>query len=97
MPKTPTSKSKSRANYDADNLTVLEGLEPVRLRPGMYTDTESPFHILAEVIDNAVDEALDGSCRQIDVYYLEDGGFRVSDNGRGIPPPNAPTDWLERD
>ncbi len=73
-------------SYTAENLAVLEGLDPVRRRPGMYTDTESPFHLLAEVVDNAVDEALDGHCTQISVRFLPDNGFCVEDNGRGIPP-----------
>lgn len=73
------------AEYSADQFTVLKGLEPVRLRPGMYTRTDSPTHILQEVIDNAADEALAGHATEISVIVHDDGSITVADNGRGIP------------
>lgn len=71
--------------YDAGSLEVLEGLEPVRKRPGMYTETTRPNHLAQEVIDNSVDEAMAGHCNRIDVVLHEDGAIEVSDNGRGMP------------
>ncbi len=71
--------------YDADSVRVLRGLEPVRARPGMYTRTDSPTHIVQEVIDNAADEALGGHATHISVTVFKDGAVEVSDNGRGIP------------
>ncbi len=71
--------------YDADSVKVLRGLEPVRARPGMYTRTDSPTHIVQEVIDNAADEALGGHATNIRVTIFKDGAVEVSDNGRGIP------------
>ncbi len=71
--------------YDADSVKVLRGLEPVRARPGMYTRTDSPTHIVQEVIDNAADEALGGHATHIHVSVFKDGAVEVSDNGRGIP------------
>ncbi|MBR2252119.1 MAG: type IIA DNA topoisomerase subunit B [Neisseriaceae bacterium] len=70
--------------YDESSVTVLKGLEPVKERPGMYTRTENPTHIIQEVIDNAADEALGGFASEICVEICPDGGIEVSDNGRGI-------------
>ena len=71
--------------YNADAIEVLTGLEPVRKRPGMYTDTTRPNHLAQEVIDNSVDEALAGHCSQIDVVLHGDGALTVTDDGRGMP------------
>jgi topoisomerase-4 subunit B len=71
--------------YDAAAIEVLTGLEPVRKRPGMYTDTTRPNHLVQEVIDNSVDEALAGHCDRIDVTIGKDGSVTVIDNGRGMP------------
>ena len=71
--------------YNADAIEVLTGLEPVRKRPGMYTDTTRPNHLAQEVIDNSVDEALAGHCSQIDVVLHGDGALSVRDDGRGMP------------
>lgn len=79
---------KKPGDYDASDIEVLEGLEPVRRRPGMYiggTDTRALHHLFAEVIDNAMDEAVAGHASYIDVELYADGYLRVSDNGRGIP------------
>lgn len=75
----------SSPKYDESAIRVLEGLEPVKQRPGMYTRTESPLHIIQEVIDNAVDEAIGGYADDVRVELLPDCLVRVSDNGRGIP------------
>ena len=71
--------------YDAASIEVLSGLDPVRKRPGMYTDTSRPNHLAQEVIDNSVDEALAGYAKQIDVRIMADGGVEVRDDGRGMP------------
>jgi topoisomerase-4 subunit B len=71
--------------YTAEDIEVLTGLEPVRKRPGMYTDTTRPNHLAQEVIDNSVDEALAGHASQIDVVLYKDGSLSVTDNGRGMP------------
>jgi len=71
--------------YDEQSIQVLKGLEPVRARPGMYTRTDSPLHIIQEVIDNAADEALGGYATRIEVTMHPDGSVSVEDNGRGIP------------
>lgn len=73
------------ANYQASDIQVLKGLEPVRQRPGMYTRTENPLHIIQEVIDNAADEALGGFANRITVTVHHDRSISVADNGRGIP------------
>ncbi|UZE95373.1 DNA topoisomerase IV subunit B [Alkalimarinus alittae] len=72
-------------NYNADSIEVLSGLDPVRKRPGMYTDTTRPNHLAQEVIDNSVDEALAGHASKIDVVLYEDGSLSASDDGRGMP------------
>ncbi|HEX2138527.1 MAG TPA: DNA topoisomerase IV subunit B [Woeseiaceae bacterium] len=71
--------------YDAADIEVLSGLEPVRRRPGMYTDTTRPNHLVHEVVDNSVDEALAGYCKKIEVTLFADGSIEVSDDGRGMP------------
>jgi topoisomerase-4 subunit B len=71
--------------YQAEDIEVLSGLEPVQRRPGMYTDTTHPNHLIQEVVDNSVDEALGGHCTSIDVVLHEDGSIEVCDNGRGMP------------
>ena len=73
------------SQYTAEDIEVLTGLEPVRKRPGMYTDTTRPNHLAQEVIDNSVDEALAGHANQIDVTLHRDGSVTVADNGRGMP------------
>ena len=81
-------KSKGSSGYDAGDITVLEGLEPVRVRPGMYIGSTGPaglHHLITEVVDNSVDEAMAGFCTRIDVTLLANGGCRVVDDGRGIP------------
>lgn len=80
-------KSK-KSGYSADQITVLEGLEPVRKRPGMYiggTGIEGLHHLVWEIVDNGIDEALAGHATAVSVVMQEDGGIRVTDNGRGIP------------
>ena len=73
------------SNYDSSSIEVLTGLEPVRKRPGMYTETERPNHLAQEVIDNSVDEAVAGHANKISVVLYKDGSLSVEDNGRGMP------------
>ena len=84
----PALGTPGENGYDASSIEVLEGLEPVRRRPGMYiggTDEKALHHLFAEVIDNAMDEAVAGHATFIEVEFEEDGFLTVSDNGRGIP------------
>ena len=85
------SKPSGKNTYDAKDITVLEGLEPVQKRPGMYTDTSTPSHLAMEVIDNSVDEAIAGHADRIFIILHEDGAISVEDNGRGMPVDNHPT------
>ena len=80
--------------YDAKDIEVLSGLEPVRRRPGMYTDTSRPNHLAHEVIDNSVDEALAGHCKKIEVTVYKDGSLEVADDGRGMPVDKHPREKL---
>ncbi|MCL7419521.1 MAG: DNA topoisomerase IV subunit B [Methylobacter sp.] len=73
------------SEYNAAAIEVLSGLEPVRKRPGMYTDTTRPNHLVQEVVDNSVDEAIAGHADSIDVFLHKDGAVSVADNGRGMP------------
>ena len=83
------------ASYEAKDITVLEGLDPVRKRPGMFigsTSASGLHHLVWEVVDNSVDEAMQGHCTRIDVTIVKDGACRVQDNGRGIPVDPYPSD-----
>jgi len=75
----------SKKAYDSKAIEVLSGLDPVKKRPGMYTDTSCPNHLIQEVLDNSVDEALSGYCKRIKVNLYKDNSVEVSDNGRGMP------------
>ena len=79
------TKKSTASDYSESSIRVLKGLEPVKQRPGMYTRTENPLHIIQEVIDNASDEALGGYCKHIVVTQNVDGSISVEDDGRGIP------------
>jgi len=80
--------------YDAADIEVLSGLEPVRRRPGMYTDTSRPNHLAHEVVDNSVDEALAGHCKKIEVTICKDGSLEVNDDGRGMPVDKHPKEKI---
>ena len=80
--------TEKKNDYSAQQITVLEGLEPVRKRPGMYiggTGLEGLHHLVWELIDNGIDEALAGYANEVSVTLMSDGGVKVTDNGRGIP------------
>ncbi len=84
MPKQKTASD----SYDGSQIQVLEGLEPVRKRPGMYigsTGYDGVHHLIKEIADNSIDEAIAGFATKVDVIILEDGGITISDDGRGIP------------
>lgn len=72
-------------SYTASDIEVLSGLDPVRRRPGMYTDTSRPNHLAHEIVDNSVDEALSGHAKRVDVTMFKDGSLQVADDGRGMP------------
>ncbi len=79
-------------NYVASDIEILSGLDPVKRRPGMYTDTSKPNHLIQELIDNSVDEALSGFCDEISIQIHNDGSYSVRDNGRGMPTDEHPTE-----
>ena len=81
-------------DYSAEAIEVLKGLEPVKRRPGMYTETTRPNHLAQEVIDNSVDEAISGFASKISVVLYEDGSLEVTDDGRGMPVDMHPTEHV---
>ena len=85
LPSPANNAERMSSRYNAADIEVLSGLDPVKRRPGMYTDTTRPNHLAQEVIDNAVDEALAGHAGEIEVILFKDGSCEVSDDGRGMP------------
>src|SRR4029079_6612928 len=81
-------------SYTAESIEVLSGLEPVKRRPGMYTDTTNPNHLAREAIDNSVDEAMEGHATAILVTLYKDGSLEVTDDGRGMPVDIHPEEGL---
>ena len=81
-------------NYDASDIEVLVGLDPIKKRPGMYTDTSHPNHLIHEVVDNSVDEAISGYANAIDIVLHKDGSISVRDNGRGMPVDEHPEEKI---
>jgi len=73
------------SQYEASDIEVLTGLDPVKKRPGMYTDTVRPNHLVQEVLDNSVDEAIAGFATRIIVSVYKDGSIKIEDDGRGMP------------
>ena len=97
LPRVNNGNGARPTEYDSGSITVLEGLEAVRKRPGMYigsTGERGLHHLVSEVVDNSVDEAMAGFCDTIDVRLLAEGGIRVADNGRGIPVKEHPTEKI---
>lgn len=91
------AKPKTAASYDASQIQVLEGLEPVRKRPGMYigsTGYDGVHHLIKEIADNSIDEAIAGHATQVDIKILDDGGITITDDGRGIPVDKHPKTGL---
>ena len=75
----------AKNTYDSKAIEVLSGLDPVKKRPGMYTDTSCPNHLIQEVLDNSIDEAIAGHCSNIKIKIHKDGNIQIADDGRGMP------------